>query len=293
MTLRHLLVLPVLLAACDAPLAPPIAELRSPSARVHATGGTDGYTIIANAAVTCTDATVLGSVATAQAPPTGAVTLTNCPVDGSVHVGDAAAVAAFDGFAATYAALAPTADTPCTPLTGTLADVTLAPGTYCFDAAAALAGTLTLDGPASGQWLFYVGTSGTGALTGTAFTVQHNGDATACNVTWWVAEAATFTASNAIGTILAGAGITLTGGSFDGNAWSNADVTVTGTAVTGCQRAAVHPVTPPGKPRGDAGCNQGVGNGPEGCDPGRSNRRRSSNDEHGGTPGAPGRRGGR
>jgi len=62
-----------------------------------------------------------------------------------------------------------------------------------------------------------------------------------------------------------------------------ADVTITGTAVTGCQC------------RGTGGrnthqkCNQGVGNGPEGCDPGNSNNRHGSNDENGGTPGNPGR----
>jgi hypothetical protein len=39
-------------------------------------------------------------------------------------------------------------------------------------------------------------------------------------------------------------------------------------------------------------CNQGVGNGPEGCDPGNSNHNRPSNDEEGGSPGNPGRRGG-
>lgn len=46
---------------------------------------------------------------------------------------------------------------------------------------------------------------------------------------------------------------------------------------------------PPGqqKPK----CNQGVGNGPEGCDPGNSNHNQPSNDENGGTPGNPGRRG--
>lgn len=42
------------------------------------------------------------------------------------------------------------------------------------------------------------------------------------------------------------------------------------------------------KPR----CNQGVGNGPEGCDPGNSNHNQPSNDENGGVPGAPGRQGG-
>jgi hypothetical protein len=36
-------------------------------------------------------------------------------------------------------------------------------------------------------------------------------------------------------------------------------------------------------------CNQGVGNGSEGCDPGNSNHNQPSNDENGGQPGAPGR----
>ena len=36
-------------------------------------------------------------------------------------------------------------------------------------------------------------------------------------------------------------------------------------------------------------CNQGVGNGPEGCDPGNSDSNQPSNDEDGGTPGNPGR----
>jgi hypothetical protein len=41
-------------------------------------------------------------------------------------------------------------------------------------------------------------------------------------------------------------------------------------------------------------CNQGVGNGPEICDPGNSNQGdpSRSNDELGGTPGDPGRKGG-
>jgi hypothetical protein len=45
---------------------------------------------------------------------------------------------------------------------------------------------------------------------------------------------------------------------------------------------------------GGQGCNQGVGNGDEGCDPGNSNQGDpdNSNDENGGVPGAPGRKGG-
>ncbi|HEY3225951.1 MAG TPA: hypothetical protein VGK61_03010, partial [Planctomycetota bacterium] len=45
--------------------------------------------------------------------------------------------------------------------------VTLAPGVCCFDAAAALTGTLTLKGPTNATWLFKIGEGGTGALTGT------------------------------------------------------------------------------------------------------------------------------
>ncbi|OYV72120.1 MAG: hypothetical protein B7Z72_05475, partial [Gemmatimonadetes bacterium 21-71-4] len=228
--------------------------------------------MLANAAVTCTGGTITGNVGTFLAAPTGSVTLTSCPVTGTVHVGDGVAVQAFNAFLSTYAALAPKPGDVCTPLTGTLDGVTLPPGTYCFDAAATLTGVLTLDGPSNGTWIFKIGTSGTGALTGTNFTVVMAGGAQPCNVTWWVAQAATMTTSAFQGNILAGAAITLTGGTFNGNAWSKADVTITGTAVTGCAGS-----------NGNGGikgndkekCNQGVGNGAEGCDPGQSDHHNS------------------
>jgi hypothetical protein len=244
---------------------------------------TSGYTVLANQAVTCTDGTIVGSVGTFQAAPTGSITQTSCPVSGGVDVGTAGSKQAFNSFLAQYAALAPQAGDACTVLSGTLDGVTLAPGAYCFPAAAALTGTLTLDGPSNGLWSFYVGTVGTGALTGTNFSVVLANGAQACNITWWVAQAATFTTSNMKGSILAGAGITLTGGTFFGDIWSRADVTITGTAFTGCNGQSGQ-----GTPRGK--CNQGVGNGPEGCDPGNSNHRHGSNDENGGVPGNPGRR---
>ena len=64
-----------------------------------------------------------------------------------------------------------------------------------------------------------------------------------------------------------------------------AAVTMTGANVTGCEQAG-----PPVKSH----CNQGVGNGPENCDPGNSNQGdpSRSNDKLGGTPGDPGRKGG-
>ena len=172
--------------------------------------------------------------------------------------------------------------TPCDQvLTGTLAGVTLSPGVYCFDAAATLTGLLTLNGPSNGTWLFKVGTSGTGALTGTNFSVAMANGGTACNVTWWVAQAATMTTSNFLGTIYAGAAITDTGGTFSGNALAKAAVTLTGASLTGCDSG--------GGTMTKQGCNQGVGNGPEACDPGNSNQGNPlrSNDELGGITGQP------
>jgi ice-binding like protein len=197
--------------------------------------GADGdaptsFAVLANAAVTGTDATITGDVGTLRASPEGSVTLTNTLHAGAVHKGDTAAIEAYDNFLGTYDALA--ANKECDKvLTGSLADVTLPPGVYCFDAAATLTGVLTLEGPSDGHWIFKVGSSGTGALTGTNFSVVMADDAQACNVTWWVADAATMTTSAFQGSILAGAAITMTGGTFDGNAWAKADVTFTGTAV--------------------------------------------------------------
>lgn len=245
------------------------------------------FAVLANAAATCTDGTIIGDVGTYQATPTGSFTQTICPVEGSIRIGDGAARAAYESFLGTYATLAALPIEDCTMLTGTLAGVTLAPGTYCFDAAAALTGTLTLDGPSNGTWLFKVGTSGTGALTGTNFNVVLANGALSCNVSWWVAEAATLTTSQFEGNVLAGAAITLTGGSFNGNVWSKADVTITGTALDGCTTPARSGTGGNDREK----CNQGVGNGPEGCDPGNSNNRKPSNDELGGVPGKPGRSG--
>ena len=236
------------------------------------------FAVLANQAVTCTDGSIIGDVGTFQAKPTGAVTLSSCPVTGSVHVGDGVAKQAYNAFVARYNALAPQVGQcdPAHTLTGTLAGITLTPGTYCISSEAKT-GTLTLNG--GGSYLFLV----SGALTGTNFNVVPTNGAQACDVTWLSTAAATLTDSHFVGTILSGVGITLTRGTFNGNAYAKADVTITGTAVTGCA----------GSGKGKNKCNQGVGNGPEGCDPGNSNHRHGSNDENGGTPGNPGRKGGR
>jgi len=189
------------------------------------------FRFIARVAFTCTNGSIAGSVATNQTTtelPPGSVTQTLCPITGTTEIGTAAAKQAYQDFLVAFAAAEATA---CgTTLTGTLAGQTLAPGVYCFDNAATLTGTLTLSGPSTGVFLFKIG----GALTGTNFNVVLDGGASACNVTWQVRQASTMNTSNFKGNILAGAGVTFTGGTYKGNASSKEDVAVTGTAVTAC-----------------------------------------------------------
>jgi len=253
-------------------------ELGSASSFAVLSAASDG-----GGAVTCTDSTVTGDMGSSGLA--ASVVHTNCAVDGAVVAPVSAQVVAdFDAAYADLAAL------PCDTTLTTLDGQTLSPGVYCFDAAATSTGSvLTLDGPADGSWIFKVGTLGTGALTGTNFSVvTPGGTPPSCNsVTWSVAEAATMTDSQFVGTILAGAAITLTRGTFNGDALAKAAVTLTGAAVIGCDSGTRF--NPPHQR-----CNQGVGNGSEGCDPGNSNQGNPfrSNDELGGTPGNPGRMGG-
>jgi hypothetical protein len=191
------------------------------------------FRVLANVAVACTSGSISGDVGVFQAGPTGSFTPVNCPVtNGTAQVGTAASIQAYNDFVAAYVARG---TEPCgTVLIGTLAGVTLPPGVYCFDNAATLTGTLTLDGPSTGVWLFKVGTSGVGALTTTSFTVVLAGGASSCNVTWWVEDAGTMTDSNMRGAILAGGDITSTRGTLNGNLWSQGDVTITGSVLSAC-----------------------------------------------------------
>ena len=217
-------------------------DLRSGNASA-ASAASASFAVLGFAAMSCTDGVINGQVGTNQSitdVPPGAVVLVRCPTAGS-HVGDQAAKDAYAAFLARYAALAPKDGDVCTQLSGTLANTTLAPGTYCFPAAAALTGVLTLNGPSTGTWIFKIGSAiatppalPTGALTGTNFSVVMAGGGQACNVTWWVAEAATMTDSNLAGSVLAGAAITFTRGTLSGNAYAQAGATVTGTAITAC-----------------------------------------------------------
>jgi hypothetical protein len=229
----------LLTTACNDPSSSNPASTGS-SALFHRTGGGSssgaaGFVVLANAAVTCTAANITGDVGTFQTAPPGAITQTEgCVISGATDVGGPAAVAAYNAFLGIYAGLAPQLGDNCPVISGTLAGQTLSAGVYCVSAEAKT-GVLTLSGNSSATWLIKVPA---GALTGTNFQVVLAGGAQACNVTWWVDAAATMTTSAFQGNILAGAGITFTGGTQNGNIWAGADgvgdVTFTGTAVTGC-----------------------------------------------------------
>jgi len=195
-------------------------------------GAAQGFALLAGSAVTCTDTTVNGDVGVS---PGTAVTQTSCVINGTVHADDGVAVQANIDFFSAYAALALT---PCDHVLTTLdINQTLSPGVYCFDAAAkATSHVLTLNGSSTDTWIFKIGTLGTGALTGTSFSVvTPSGAPPPCNsVFWWVAQAATMTDSQFVGTILAGDAITVTRGSFSGDALAKAAVTTTGTTVSAC-----------------------------------------------------------
>ena len=228
----------VTLALLSTACSDPASRINSPP---HLSLSGDGpsaaastFAVLANATITCTNGTIAGNVGTFQAPPTGSVNLSSCPITGTVHVGDALSQQAFNNFLGEYTRLAPAPGDDCRTLTGTLDGRTLKPGVYCFASGATLTGVLTLNGPSHKKWNFKVGTSGTGALTGTNFSVVMAGGGRTCNVTWWVADGATMTTSAFRGNILAGKAISLTGGTLKGNAWAKADATVTGTKLTPC-----------------------------------------------------------
>jgi hypothetical protein len=126
--------------------------------------------------------------------------------------------------------------------TGVIPIVTtvLPPGVYCSAAGTTIGAgvTLTLNGTASDVWIFRVGTGGLGALTLTNAQVVMAGGASACNVYWKTAQAASVTDSAFVGTVLSGAAATMTRGSWTGRAMARTDVTLTDPApFTGCSAA--------------------------------------------------------
>jgi hypothetical protein len=257
------------------------------------------FAVLAGSSVTLTDSLVSGDVGVDHGP----LINTNSAITGTAHVGDSVAQQPYTDFLAAYVALGRmTCDQV---ISGNLAGQFLTPGVYCVDAASTTTGgTLTLVGSASDTWIFKIGTSGTGALTGTNLTVvmtsgetcNHNGSSgrsrtplpvvmtrgEKCNhnVYWWTAQAATLTDSVFIGSILAGADITVTRGSLSGQVFAAGAVTLTGAKVSVCGVGSRSP-----KPKAKK-ANEGVGNGVDGNTPGHGHN--GGNDDPGSSPGHPG-----
>ncbi|HVB49738.1 MAG TPA: ice-binding family protein [Burkholderiales bacterium] len=273
--------------------------------------GTASAFSVLGSPVTTSGSTITGDVGSA-----GAVSLTSSAITGNlVYTGvltntastisgtstqplPAQVVADFNSaYTAALAAPCPSGGTLLSTITGPM---TLAPGVYCTGAALTGTGVLTLDagGNPNAVWIFQIG----GALTGTGFSVVMANGGQPCNVYWAPGAGVTMTTSTFSGNILAGGAtgaITLTGGSLAGRALASGAVTMTGANVVGCSALPSSTASCNGKGDDDQNkdhkkCNQGVGNGPEGCDPGHSDQHNpfGSNDENGGTPGNPGRKGG-
>lgn len=221
-----------------------------------------------------------------------------CSLSGTVQLGTAAAFFDFSTAFTTLAAI------PCPTdaqhnLSGDLIGMSLTPGVYCMSGVVLLTGQLTLSGGgANDTWIFVSGTPTT-SLTPIGGSVVMAGSGNTCNVYWQIATAASLDNTQFIGNMLAGTAITFTGtsSSLAGRALAGSDVTMTGASITGCVAGNGNGNgnghdNDHGKGNDKEKCNQGVGNGREGCDPGNSDHRHGSNDENGGKPGDPGRRGG-
>ena len=163
------------------------------------------YGILAGSTVTCTtggtinaDVGVFPGSTTTGFPP--------CVITGATHLADAVADSAQQALTRAYDGLvALPCNTVVTP--ADLGGRTLPPGVYCAASSMAITGTVTLNGPATGVWVFQIGSTLT---TATSSVVALTGGAVAKNVWWQVGSSATLGTSTTFrGNILALTSITL------------------------------------------------------------------------------------
>ena len=250
-------------------------------------GTAAGFAVLGASTVTCTGPSrIVGDVGVS---PGSAITgFPPCKLTGTLHAADAVSAQAQADATTAYNALkAAKCDQN---LTGQdLGGMTLQPGVYCFDSSAQLTGTLNLSG--GGVYIFQIGSTLTTASGSSVLISNAQPCDASTNVFWQVGSSATLGTTTAFaGNILANISITMTtGATLDGRAIAlTGAVTMDTNAISTCGQ------TGGGGNGHGSKCNQGVGNGPEGCDPGNSNQGNpaNSNDELGGTPGHPGRQGG-
>jgi Ice-binding-like len=257
----------------------------------------------AGGAVSCTWSVIDGDVGA-----TGSVTQDPgypCTITGTISAPVAAT--AVSDFNTAYDQLAPTSATCDYNMFSTYGGpLTLTPGVYCSTGDVSFTNaTLTLDaqGDPNATWIFKIatdptGTLGVGNLVGNNFKVVMINGGQYSNVYWWTAGGVTLTGTPDFqGTILSGGDVSiitlpvggdLSGGAtlFSGDVLAKGTVSLTNVTVTGINSSRAS--------KSKSTCNQGVGNGAEGCDPGNSASTSpfGSNDENGGVPGNPGRKGG-
>ena len=174
-------------------------------------GAAQSFAVLGGSTVTNTGSSVIGGdlgvspgAAVTGFPP-GSVS------GGAIHAADATALSAQSSLTTAYNTAA---GQSCTQdLTGQdLGGKTLTPGVYCFSAAAALTGTLTLNaqGNSAAVFIFKAGSTLTTA-SGSSVVMSNGGSQ--CNVYWQVGSSATLgTSSSLAGNILALTSITATTG---------------------------------------------------------------------------------
>ena len=273
-------VLAVVILAVFAGVWPMAAQ----AATAPSLGTAAGFAVLGASTVTCTGASAItGDVGVS---PGSAITgFPPCTLTGTLHAADAVSLQAQKDAHTAYTNLAGATCT--TDLTGKdLGGMTLSPGVYCFSSSAQLTGTLNLSG--GGVYIFQIGSTLTTASGSSVLINNAQPCDASSNVFWQVGSSATLGTTTAFaGNILALISITMTtGASLDGRA----------IALTGAVTMDTNTISTCGQTGGGGNghrthCNQGVGNGPEGCDPGNSNNHNLSNDELGGVPGDPGRQG--
>jgi type VI secretion system secreted protein VgrG len=263
----------------------PMAAL---AATAPSLGTAAGFAVLGASTVTCTGPSrIVGDVGVS---PGSAITgFPPCKLTGTLHAADAVSLQAQKDAHTAYTNLA--GQTCTKDLTGQdLGGMTLSPGVYCFSSSAQLTGILNLSS-STGVYIFQIGSTLTTA-SGSSVVINNAQPCDASsNVFWQVGSSATLGTTTAFaGNILANISITMTtGATLDGRA----------IALTGAVTMDTNTISTCGQTGGGGNghrthCNQGVGNGPEGCDPGNSNQGdpSRSNDELGGVPGDPGRQGG-
>jgi hypothetical protein len=196
------------------------------------------FALLGGSTLTLTNSAIIGDVGVDSG---GTIVQTTSSVVGTVHLGDEAAEQAYDDFLVAYDNIvAADSDFICNDYSFdaayTDATLNLTPGVYCTGTALTFTRTkliLDAEGDPDAVWVFKIGTSGIGALTGTSLAVTMVNGGQPRNVYWWTADAMTMTTSTIKGNILSGAAIAFNDGSMIGRALAKDAVTMTGPDIFG------------------------------------------------------------